>query len=368
MNALLRRFRPEQVRVLILLLIIIFVLLFFGTQIENYFSPRFFNRIATSAAIVAVVAVGQTLIVVTRNIDLSVGSIVGFSAYFVGTQLASNNEMQPLAAVVMAMGLGALLGAVNGLLVAYGRVPAIITTLGTLAIYRTFLVEYSGAKTVTTASLPEWLVNLPQATLFSLGELDFRLLTVVALIVVLIFQMVLLLLPWGRRLYAIGSNPEAAYMMGLPVKRTILSAFVICGALSGLAGFMFLARFGNITVVAAQGLELQVVAAVVVGGVNMFGGSGTVVGALFGTVLIDLLDQSLIRWLEISEFWRDAILGLLILLAVVADAVLLKRMQLFWARRLQAGNIATHPPADTHLPPAQLPPAHTPPGGQSHAA
>jgi rhamnose transport system permease protein len=336
MNALLRRFRPEQVRVLILLLIIVLALLFFGTQIENYFSPRFFNRITTSAAIVAVVAVGQTLIVLTRNIDLSVGSIVGFTAYFVGTQLANNNELQPLAAVLMAMALGAGLGVVNGLLVAYGRIPSIITTLGTLAIYRTLLVEYSGAKTVTTASLPEWLVNMPQATLFSLGELDFRLLTVLALIVVVIFQVALALLPWGRRLYAIGSNPEAAQMMGLPVQRTILSAFVICGALAGLAGFMFLARFGNITVVAAQGLELQVVAAVVVGGVNIFGGSGTVVGALLGTTLIDLLEQSLIRWLAISEFWRDAILGLLILLAVAADAVLLKRMQLFWARRLQA--------------------------------
>ncbi|MCC6455573.1 MAG: ABC transporter permease [Caldilineaceae bacterium] len=346
MNALLRRFRPEQVRVLILLLIIVIALLIFGSQIENYFSPRFFNRIATSAAIVAVVAVGQTLVVVTRNIDLSVGSIVGFTAYFVGTQLAGNNEMLPLVAVLMAIGLGGALGALNGLLVAYGRVPAIITTLGTLAIYRTFLVEYSGAKTVTTASLPEWLVNMPQATLFSLGELDFRLLTVLALIVVLIFQIVLTLLPWGRRLYAIGSNPEAAHMVGLPVQRTVFGAFVICGALAGLAGFMFLARFGNITVVAGQGLELQVVAAVVVGGVNIFGGSGTVAGALLGTVLIDLLDQSLIRWLAISEFWRDAILGLLILLAVAVDAVLLKRLQLFWAQRLQAQSVETHLPAE----------------------
>ncbi len=353
MNTLLRRFRPEQLRVWLLLVIILMALLLFGTQIENYFSPRFFNRIATSAAIVAVVAVGQTLIVLTRNIDLSVGSIVGFTAYFVGTQLVNNNEMQPVAAVLMAMGLGALLGAINGVLVAYGRVPAIITTLGTLAIYRTVLVEYSGAKTVTTATLPDWLVNMPQMTLFTLGELDFRLLTVMALIVVLIFQIVLTLLPWGRRLYAIGSNPEAAHIVGLPVNRTIFSAFVICGALAGLAGFMFLARFGNITVVAAQGLELQVVAAVVVGGVNIFGGSGTVVGALLGTVLIDLLDQSLIRWLEISDFWRDAILGLLILLAVAADAVLLKRMQLFWVRRLQAEK------RDSHLPAA---------GGESHAA
>jgi rhamnose transport system permease protein len=353
MNAILRRVRPEQVRVLILLLIILIALAFFGSQIENYFSPRFFNRIATSAAIVAVVAVGQTLVVLTRNIDLSVGSIVGFTAYFVGTQLANNNGISPLVVVLMAMGLGALLGVINGLLVAYGRVPSIIVTLGTLAIYRTFLVEYSGAKTVTTMSLPEWLVNLPQVTMVSIGELDFRLLTVVALVVVAIFQTVLMLLPWGRRLYAIGSNPEAAHIVGLPVERTVFSAFVICGALSGLAGFMFLARFGNITVVAGQGLELQVVAAVVVGGVNMFGGSGTVVGALLGTVLIDLLEQSLIRWLEISEFWRDAILGLLILLAVAADAILLKRLQNFWAQRLQAESSETQVPAE---------------GGQSHAA
>jgi rhamnose transport system permease protein len=198
---------------------------------------------------------------------------------------------------------------------------------------------------------------LPQWTLFSLGELDFRLLTVLALVVVLIFQFVLTLLPWGRRLYAIVSNPEAARMVGLPVNSTIVSAFAICGALAGLAGFMFLVRFGNITVVAAQGLELQVVAAVVVGGVNMFGGSGTVVGALLGTALIDLLDQSLIRWLEISEFWRDAILGLLILLAVAADAVLLKRLQLLWARRLQAES--SRGPVETPLPAE---------GGQRHAA
>jgi rhamnose transport system permease protein len=308
----------------------------FATQIENYFSPRFFNRIATSAAIIAVVAAGQTLVVLTRNIDLSVGSIVGFTAYVVGTQLANNNEMLPLAAVLMALALGALLGAVNGLLVAYGRVPAIITTLGTLAIYRTLLVEYSGARTVTTQSLPEWVVNLPQMALFSIGELDFRLLTVLALVVVAVLQLVLMLLPWGRRLYAIGSNPDAAQVLGLPIQRTVFSAFVICGALAGLAGFMFLARFGNITVVAGLGLELQVVAAVVVGGVNIFGGSGAVVGALLGAVLIDLLEQSLIRWLQISEFWRDAILGLLILLAVAADSVLLNRLRAFWARRLQA--------------------------------
>src|SRR5262245_6394122 len=112
----LRRVRPEQLRVTILLLIIFATLIFFSLQIENYFSPRFFNGIATSAAIVAVAAVGQTLVVLTRNIDLSIGSIVGLTAYVVGTQLANDNSMHPLVAVGLAIALGALLGGVNGLI------------------------------------------------------------------------------------------------------------------------------------------------------------------------------------------------------------------------------------------------------------
>ncbi|KPV48839.1 ATPase, partial [Kouleothrix aurantiaca] len=129
MTAIRRMFRPEQVRELSLVLIIIAAVLFFGSQIDNYYSGRTFTRISTGAAIMAVVAVGQTLIVLTRNIDLSVGSIVGFTAYFVGTQLAAHNDMAPLLAVLMAVGVGALMGVLNGLLVAYGKVPAIIVTL-----------------------------------------------------------------------------------------------------------------------------------------------------------------------------------------------------------------------------------------------
>ncbi len=332
MNALMRRFRPEQIRELVLVLLIILVVLFFGTQIENYYNARFFNRISTSVAIIAVIAVGQTLVVLTRNIDLSVGSIVGFTAYYVGQQLSENNEIAPLAAVLMAVGVGAAMGAFNGVLVAYGRVPAIIVTLGTLAIYRTLLVEYSNAQTVLTANLPEWLLELPRSNIISFGDLDLRLLVGMMLVVVLLFQLVLSYLPYGRRLYAIGSNPDAARIAGFPSQRIVFIAFVLCGALSGLAGFMFLARFGNITVVAGLGLELASVAAVVVGGVNIFGGSGTVIGALLGAILIDLLDNSLIRWLEISEFWRDALLGMLILLAVATDAVIMNRLRNLWAR------------------------------------
>lgn len=332
MNRLMRRFQPQQIRELVLALLILLVIVFFGTQIDNYYNARFFNRVSASVAIIAVIAVGQTLVVLTRNIDLSVGSVAGFTAYFVGQQLSNNNDIAPIAAVLMAVGVGAAMGAFNGVLVAYGRVPAIIVTLGTLAIYRTMLVEYSHAQTVLTANLPEWIIDLPRDNIVSFGDLDLRVIVGVMLVVVVLFQLVLSYLPYGRRLYAIGSNPEAARVAGFPAQRIVFVAFVLCGALAGLAGFMLLARFGNITVVAGQGLELSSVAAVVVGGVNIFGGSGTVLGALLGAILIDLLENSLIRWLEISEFWRDALLGMLILLAVAADAVIMNRLRDMWAR------------------------------------
>ncbi|MEZ4673823.1 MAG: ABC transporter permease [Caldilineaceae bacterium] len=327
-----RVLRPEQIRELSLVLLIILAILFFSSQIDNYLTARTFNRVATSAAILVVIAVGQTLVVLTRNIDLSVGSIVGFTAYFVGTQLALHNELSPLLAVLLSVGVGTAMGVINGIIVAYGRVPAIITTLGTLAIYRTLLVQYSDSKTVTANSLPLWLQDLPRANLFAIGEFDVRLVVGIALVVVILFQLVLSYLAYGRRLYALGSNPEAAQMAGLPAQRTLMAAYALCGALCGVAGFLFLARFGNITVVAGQGLELQSVAAVVVGGVNIFGGSGTMFGALLGTVLIATLEQSLLRWAQISEFWRDAILGLLILFAIATDAVILSRLRAWWVQ------------------------------------
>jgi len=331
-EAVLRRVRPEQFRELILLLVTVGLLAFFATQIPGYFEPRGVNRLTMGLAITLVVAVGQVLVVLTRNIDLSVSSIVGMVAYVVGTLLTRIDGLPPVGAVLLALLLGLGLGAINGLIVAYGRVPAVIATLGTLALYRVVLVEFSGARTVTTADLPDWMNDVPSATLLSLGGYDLRLLVAIALAVTVAGQLTLRSLPFGRRLYAIGSNPDAARVAGLPVRRDVFTAFAISGALSGLAGFMFLVRFGNITVTAGQGLELQVVAAVVVGGVNIFGGSGSVVGAFLGVLLIEILQQSLLRWVGVSEFAKDAILGLLILLAVTADAVILGRLREAWVR------------------------------------
>lgn len=331
MTWLQRRIRPEQIREFSLLLLIVVAVLIFGAAIDNYYTSRTFNRIASSVMIITVVAVGQTLVIVTRNIDLSVGSIVGCAAYFVGERIAAANGLPAIVPVLIAVALGAAMGAVNGVLVAWGRVPSIIVTLGTLAIYRGLLVDYSGARTVTTDSLPAWLVDLPRLDLFTVAGLHVKAMVALALAIVIVFQIGTSYLTFARRFYALGSNPDAAELVGLPTRRIVFTAFVLSGALAGLAGFMTLARFGNITVEAGRGLELQVVAAAVVGGVNIFGGSGTVVGAMLGGVMIGTLEQSLLR-LQINEFWRDAIMGLLILLAVASDAVILKRLHALWSR------------------------------------
>jgi rhamnose transport system permease protein len=325
------RIRPEQIRELSLLFLIIVAILVFGSLIDGYYTSRTFNRVASSVAIITVVAVGQTLVVLTRSIDLSVGSIVGCTAYFVGTQMAAHPELSPALAVLVALALGAALGVINGVIVAWGRVPSIIATLGTLAIYRGLLIEYSDANTVTTDSLPAWIVELPRLTLFTLGGLEVRAMVALALVIVGVSHFATGYLNFGRRFYAIGSNPDAAELAGLPTRRIVFTAFLMSGALAGLAGFMTLARFGNMTVENGIGLELQVVAAVVVGGVNIFGGSGTVVGAMLGAVMIGTLEQSLFR-LQISQFWLDALLGLLILLAVASDTLILRRLRALWAR------------------------------------
>jgi rhamnose transport system permease protein len=331
---------PEQIRELSLVFLIVAIFLFFGSQIQGYFSPRIFNRVTSDVAIIAVVAIGETLVLLTRNFDLSVGSIVGLTAFAVGKLLTYHSGMLPIVALLSGIGLGVAMGLLNGLFIAFGRVPSLIVTLGTMAIYRSILVAYpAGTKNVVTNDLPAWILDLGRVQLFSIGQFNIRPVVVVALLMFVVFQFLTTYMPFGRRLYAIGSNPEAARIGGLPAQRTVFVAFILCGALAGLGGFMYLVRYGDLTPAAAQGMELQVIAAAVVGGVSANGGRGTMIGALLGAMMINLLQQSLLRWLVISDFWVDALLGMLILISVTIDALIISRLRDIWSRRGQEGGL-----------------------------
>ena len=350
---LFNRLSPQGLRLLALLAVILLLLAFFASQIDGYFNARLFSRISGSVAIMALIATAQTLVILTRNIDLSIGSIVGFTAFAAGNLVSANPEMNALLLVVFCCVVGAGFGAVNGLIVAYARVPSIIVTLATMAIFRSLLVEYSDGKSITTNTLPVWLTEFPNMPVFTLFGLEFRAAFVAALVVVFAVHLALTRLRPMRQFFAVGSNPEAAEMAGIDAKRVVFSAFVLSGALAGLAGLLFLARFGNITVVAGLGFELKSVASAVVGGVNIFGGSGSVIGALLGAVLVDVIDTSLVRWAIVSEFWREAVLGALILVDQHAAHERLTHERL--AEEMRSGGVRSQPlllPAVVELPQA----------------
>ena len=337
---MLQKIAPQILRILALLAVMVLITLIFTSQIDGFLNGRLFNRISSSVAIMALIATGQTLVILTRNIDLSVGSMVGFVAFATGLLVTHHPDLNPLILLLYAMLLGAGFGLINGLLVAYARVPSIIVTLATMALYRSTLVWFSDGKSITTENLPQWLVDFPNQVLFQLGAMEFRAGFCASVVVVIVAAVAMAKLRPARQLYAVGSNPEAADLAGIDAARVVLAAFVLSGIMAGMAGFMFLARYGTITVVAGLGFELKSVASAVVGGVNIFGGSGSVIGAFLGAILVDLLENGLRLLPHLSEFWREAVLGALILAAVATDTILSRRLGALRAARAQKEALA----------------------------
>jgi rhamnose transport system permease protein len=308
--------------------------LFFWARANNFMTVSNWQNIATDVAIVAVLAVGQTMVVLTRNIDLSVGSIVGLTAYISSDTLAKHQGLPLGVVVLIAVAIGLGLGLVNGLLVTLGKIPAIIATIGTLAIYRGLLFEITNGKNVLAFQLPERFLDLAAKQPLGLPTLAW-----IALVVGVIGAAYLRWSPWGRDFYAVGSNPDAARFAGIPVGRRVTAAFMISGALAGLAGFMFAARFASVDAVAGTNLEFDAVTAVVIGGVNVFGGSGTVLGAILGAVLVATIQDGF-TLLKLSEFWKIFFNGTAIVVAVTIDALVTQRLQEALRRRRRAEIVA----------------------------
>ncbi|MDQ2583760.1 ATPase [Saccharothrix yanglingensis] len=301
--------------------VVALALLVLVTVLDNpaFASPQSLRDLLLGAAILVVLAVGQTVVVVSRNIDLSVGAVLGLSAFATGTLLGSAPGTPTALVVLVGVGLGALCGAVNGALVAAARVPALVITLGTLHVFRGVDHRWAGGRQVNASDMPRDFLRLGTSTVLGVPVL-----AIVAVVVVVVVGYCLRSYRGGRELYAIGSEPAAARLAGIPVGRRVFTAFVVCGALAGLAGVLYAARFGTLDATAGTGIELQVVAAAVVGGVAIFGGSGSVYGAALGALLLTTIGSSL-AVLRIDPFWQQAVVGALILAAIGIDRLLALR-------------------------------------------
>ena len=294
--------------------------------------PRFIEadslrNLALNASIFAILAVGQTLVIITRNVDLSVGSVLGLSAFLAGDLLSKHPGMSLPLVFVLGIGLGAVCGLFNGILVTWGQVPALVVTLGTLYAFRGLAFLWTDGRQVNAETLPDPFLNLGSDSIAGVP-----IMVIIAVVVVLAVGQWLRDYRPGRELYAIGSNPEGARLAGVRAQRRVLSAFVLAGALAGLGGVLFTARFGTVDATAGVGYELTVIAAAVVGGVAIFGGTGSVYGAALGALLLGTITSSLIV-LRVEAFWQQAAIGALLLLAISLDRLLAVRVEAALRRR-----------------------------------
>lgn len=293
---------------------------------EFLFSADGWRDLLLTPSIVAVVAIGQAVVIITRSVDLSVGSIVGLSAYLVGTLFVSFPGFPVPLMFLVGIAFGALLGLVNGALIAFGKVPAMVITLGTLYAFRGINVAWTGSNRINASDMPDDFLNLGTQQILSIPVL-----TIIALVILIVVAWYMANTRGGREFYAIGSDPDAAELYGLAKTKRVLIAFVASGAASGLGGVLFAARYGTINSQVGDGFELQAIGAAVIGGVAIVGGSGTVLGAVFGAYLLLTINRCL-PILGIPDFWQRAVTGALIIGAIILDRVLANRQ----AKRLVA--------------------------------
>jgi rhamnose transport system permease protein len=293
-----------------------------ATTIDNhlFLSATSVQQLLSGAAIVALLAIGETAVIVTRNVDLSIGSVLGISAYAVGVLYQHHPHVPLVVVLLLAVGIGAVCGIINGAIVTIARVPSLVVTLGTLYIIRGIDGAWAGGNQVNASMLPESFNKIGYGTVAGVPYLG-----IIAIVAVALATYAMRTFRTARDFYAIGSDPDAARLAGIPVGSRVFLAFVVSGSIAGLAGALWLSYFGSVDAIAGAGYEFQVIAAVVVGGVAIFGGSGTVLGAALGALLLNTINSALVV-VNVSSFWSQALAGGLLVAAIAFDRLIAVRV------------------------------------------
>jgi len=283
---------------------------------HRFLSTTNVQQIVSGAAIIALLAIGETIVVITRNVDLSIGSVLGISAYAAGTLYRSHPHVSIVLVFLLTLAIGAAFGAINGLIVTVCRVPSLVVTLGTLYIIRGIDGAWAGGNQVNASMLPHSFNKIGYGTLAGVPYL-----AIIAIVAVVVATYAMRSFRTARDFYAIGSDPAAARLAGIPVGSRVFLAFVLSGAIAGVTGGLWLSYYGSVDAIAGVGYEFQVIAAVVVGGVAIFGGSGSVLGATLGALLLATIYSALVV-VNVSSFWSAAISGGLLIAAIAFDRLI----------------------------------------------
>jgi len=277
-----------------------------------FIAPQNLANVFNDTSPLMILAIGQMIVILTKCIDLSIAATLAMTG-MVAALLNGMGVPLPLI-IVIAVALGAAMGAVNGLLVWKLGIPSIVVTLGTMTIYRGLIFLLTNGKWVNAHEMTDAFKSLPRTVVLGLPIMGWT-----AIVIIILFAVILRRTALGRAFYAVGGNPHAAVYAGIDVGRTQFAAFVISGALAGLVGYLWVARYAVAYVDNAGGFELDVVAACVIGGISIAGGVGTLGGAMLGALFFGVI-QNALPVIGISPFWQMAISGTAILLAVMFNA------------------------------------------------
>ena len=295
-----------KIRELPILFYVFLMIVVFSLIINGFFSLQNFEIISRQISTIGIVSIGMTLIILSGGIDLSVGAMLSFAINIGGQGIVQGWPVWVVYPFMILLGLG--LGWINGFLVTKLNVHALIITLGTMNIYRGIIMVITEGKYIT--SIPKYY------NFIGSGIVPF----IILLIVLGVFMFITLCTPFGRNLFAIGNSEKSAIYAGLPVQQHKMVVYVISGFLSALAGIILVGKSGFIQPQAGIGYELNSIAAVVIGGTSIFGGSGSVLGTFLGSLLIGLILAGL-TMLAVNPYWIGLITGMLIILAIASDSI-----------------------------------------------
>ena len=297
----------------ILFVIICIGLISVGFANPLFITPSSISDVLTDTSILIILALSQMIVILIRAIDLSVASNLALSGMLISLLSTIHPELPVYYFIVLSCIIGTILGVLNGVSIAILKVPFIVTTLGTMSIYRGLIYFVSDGKQVYSSEFSEDFLALIHFKFLSLSFLFW-----LAVAVFIIFYILLNHTRFGRNLYSLGGNPDAAKYIGINENKYIILAYSISGLFAGLCGYLWVARYSVASTQIAIGFELTVISACVVGGISVMGGVGTVLGCLLGALLIGLIRNALPA-VDISQFWQLAISGAIILLAIIIN-------------------------------------------------
>jgi fructose transport system permease protein len=306
---------PAAVPLIVLLLSIIAFGLLIGTK---FFSAFSMTLILQQVAVVGIVGAAQTLVILTAGIDLSVGAIMVLSSVVMGQFTFRYGFPAPIA-VLCGFGVGALCGWINGALVAHMKLPPFIVTLGTWQIVLASNFLYSANETIRSQDIAAQapLLQVFGAT-FRIGNAVFTYGVIAMVLLVALLWYILNNTAWGRHVYAVGDDPEAAELSGVRVGRMLVSVYVISGIICALAGWVLIGRLGSVSPTSGQLANIESITAVVIGGISLFGGRGSIMGMIFGALVVGVFSLGL-RLIGTDPQWTYLLIGLLIIVAVAID-------------------------------------------------